>query len=150
MIAADEDLKDIAENLELLDVREKWERRVRLVNAELKVPLDRKEKRDHLVRWVKKEMTDHRACPVLKDHQDLKEPKDKLDPREILDLPDLLDLLVHQESCLFCLQNYSSNETVQRHLPDAGNVTQSTEKKSSTIAISAQLVASRTTDRKRI
>lgn len=101
----------------------------------------------------------------MKDHQDLKEPKDKLvilciqfsrfnlvfkkkkndyysiiqDPREILDLPDLLDLLVHQESCLFCLQNYSSNETVQRHLPDAGNVTQSTEKKSSTIAISALL-----------
>lgn len=45
MIAADEDLKDIAENLELLDVREKWERRARLVNVELKVPLDRKEKR---------------------------------------------------------------------------------------------------------
>jgi hypothetical protein len=41
---AEEDLKDIAENWELLDVRVKSERRVKVENVVPKVPSDLKEK----------------------------------------------------------------------------------------------------------
>jgi hypothetical protein len=44
VIAAEEDLKDIAENWELLDVRVKSERRVKVENVVPKVPSDLKEK----------------------------------------------------------------------------------------------------------
>ena len=44
-IAADEDLKDIVVNWELLDVKEKLERRVKVANAESKDLLDLKANR---------------------------------------------------------------------------------------------------------
>lgn len=149
-IADEEDLKDIAENWEPLDVRVKSERRVKVENVVPKVPSDPKENPDPSDRWVKKETTDLRACLDWRDLQDLKELKDRLDLRETLDLPDLLDLPVHRENCLFYPLSCCSNETAQRLHPGERSAKVPTVKKSTKIATSAQLVASRTTDPKRI
>lgn len=119
-------------------------------NVVPKVLSDLKEKPDPSDRWVKKETTDLRACLDWRDLQDLKELKDKLDLRETLDLRDLLDLPAHLENCLFCRLNCCSNETVQRPHPVERSAKTPTVKKSTKIATSAQLVASRTTDPKRI
>lgn len=119
-------------------------------NAVHKALLDPKEKPDLSDPWVKKETMDLRVCLVWRDLQDLKELKDKPDLREILDLPDRLDLPDHRESYPFCPLNCSSNGTVQRAHLGERSVIQSLVKKSMKIATSVQLVASRTTVRKRI
>lgn len=49
VIEEGEDLKVIEENLELLGVRVKWEKRVKLVNEEYKDQLDLKANRYHLL-----------------------------------------------------------------------------------------------------
>jgi len=113
VIEEEEDQKVTGENLVLLGEKVKWERRVKLANEVHKDQLDLKANRDHWDRWDRKEMMGRKASPAWKVRLDQKVPKDKLVRKETLDLLGHPDLPVHLESCLCCLLNCFSKETVQ-------------------------------------